>query len=114
MSAYLDSLQNFHTAKMNPKDDNSSDSEVRVPLVRNEQDDTETDEIPEEWDVADSRPRCSSMKEVSKLTFLDYTHSSVGSKKFVLKVYKRRWFILGLFSLLSFMQVSRKSLEVSS
>ena len=91
---------------MDTKEDNSSDSEVRVPLVHNEQDDTETDEIPEEWDVADGRPRCSSMKEVSKLTFLDYTHSSIGSKKIVLKVYKRRWFILGLFSLLSFMQVS--------
>lgn len=89
---------------MDTKEDNSSDSEVRVPLVHNEQDDTETDEIPEEWDVADGRPRCSSMKEVSKLTFLDYTHSSIGSKKIVLKVYKRRWFILGLFSLLSFMQ----------
>jgi hypothetical protein len=94
---------------MDTKEDNSSDSEVRVPLVQNEEDDTETDEIPEEWDVADGRPRCSSMKEVSKLTFLDYTRSSVGSKKLVLKSYKRRWFILGLFSLLSFMQVSCKS-----
>lgn len=41
-------------------------------------------------------------KEVS---VLENSCVSITSKKVVLKVYKRRWFILGLFSLLSFMQV---------
>ena len=92
------------------KEDHSSDSEVRVPLVDNEQNGWETDGdvLEEEWDETDSRLRCSSMKdEISKVTLIDLTRNSLGSQKIVLKVYKRRWFILGLFSLLSFMQVSQ-------
>lgn len=43
---------------------------------------------------------------IKKNSLLDGSLLSIHSRKVVLKVYARRWFILGLFSILSFMQVS--------
>ena len=78
-----------------------SDSEVKILLENEEKDEwgefSETDETSSlatkngvEEPIVMNRPSLASSKT---------------SKFVVLRVYKRRWFILGLFSLLSFMQV---------
>lgn len=74
----------------------SDSEEVRVLLASEDSDEfTETDHT-----------SLISGKDKS-ITVVDNTsRASTTSKKVVLKVYKRRWFILGLFSLLSFMQAN--------
>lgn len=79
------------------RDDYASDSEVHVLLAGDESEDLS------ESDNVHSHSHLCSGKETG---VLDNSRVSITSKKLVLKVYKRRWFILGLFSLLSFMQVS--------
>ena len=75
------------------KDDYSSDSEAHVLLVSDESFVWESDEN-SEANVFDK-----------SLKFQENPEISPYPKKTVLQVYKRRWLILGIFSLLSFMQV---------
>ena len=77
------------------KDDYSSDSEAHVLLVSDESFVWESDENSEAI-VFDKSRESQENRE---------GHISSNPKKTVLRVYKRRWLILGLFSLLSFMQV---------
>lgn len=85
---------------MNSRDD--SDSEVQVLLACEEK---------KEWESEDEPPENTgligcALKNVEEQS----NRASLTSKnKFiVLRVYKRRWFILGIFSLLSFMQVRKQ------
>ena len=77
------------------REDYESDSEVHVLLANEEAEEHSENDF-------------SSLYPEKDVTVLDGNRTSLTSKKIVLKVYKRRWFILGLFSLLSFMQVSIK------
>ena len=76
------------------------DSEVQVLLASEEKDEGwESDEASE----SDELNACV-VKDLI-LSEHETTRASLRSQKVVLRVYKRRWFILGIFSLLSFMQV---------
>lgn len=77
------------------KDDYASDSEVHVLLA---------DEVSE--DLSENETNIHHLFPGKDTGVIDNSRISITSnKKLVLKVYKQRWFILGLFSLLSFMQV---------
>ncbi len=76
------------------KNDYASDSEVRILLAS-----VGSEEFSESDDT--------SLYSGKDVAVLDNSLVSISSKKVVLKVYKRRWFILGLFSSLSFMQVKK-------
>lgn len=77
---------------MENKNNYASDSEVRILLAN-----VSFEELSESDDT--------SLYSGKNVEVLENSYVSITSKKVVLKVYKRRWFILGLFSLLSFMQV---------
>lgn len=76
---------------MENKNNYASDSEVRILLAN-----VSFEELSESDDT--------SLYSGKNVEVLENSYVSITSKKVVLKVYKRRWFILGLFSLLSFMQ----------
>lgn len=82
---------------MEEKGEYLSDSEAQILLF--------TEESPESSESEEARQLRSRFKDSA---LIDGTNSwpSVHSKKPLLKVYRRRWLILGIFSLLSFMQVS--------
>lgn len=69
----------------------SSDSEIHVLLASEESEESSEAESPSPLSGKDT-------------VLLDNSRISITSRKITLKVYKRRWLILGLFSLLSFMQ----------
>ena len=73
-------------------DSSDNDSESRILLSTDESKTWET-KIP------------SDDSQLLKSDLDDSLNPSLCYKKLVLRVYKRRWFILALFSLLSFMQV---------
>lgn len=82
------------------KDEYSSDSEAHVLLVSDESFVWDSDENSEATEFDKSRE---SQEDRENLI-------SSHPKKTVLRVYRRRWLILGLFSLLSFMQVCSNNL----
>ncbi len=75
------------------KEGYESDSEVHILLASEDSD---------EFSETDHTSLISGKDK--DIAVLDNSRVSITSKKVVLKVFKRRWFILGLFSLLSFMQ----------
>ena len=81
-------LDNSEMAELIVRDDYSSDSEAHILLVSDES---------AVWDSDGT----------SEVSVYDKSRGNeeIPVKKVVVKVYKRRWLILGLFSLLSFMQV---------
>lgn len=70
--------------------------EAQILLISEESEESSTSE-----EIHQLRPR---FKDAS--TIDDGSWPSVHSKKPQLKVYKSRWLVLGIFSLLAFMQVS--------